>query len=478
MIIGSCETRTLWAAVILSVCLFVSGESNAQSVQAPPGVLDQFSNALKSLSDRVSAAVVEVHVSGYGSEDDNNPDATLVVKQYRIGSGVILDSDGYIITNAHVVKGAKRIRVFLRSAAEASKAPTGKTAVSKSSSVFEAAVIGTDEQTDLAVLKIQAMGLPVIPFGSYEDLRQGQMVIAVGSPLGAHSAVTFGVISSVARQLETDDSSVYIQTDAALNPGNSGGALVDTSGKLVGINTLIMDGERQGLAIPCDIVKFSYEQIRQHGHVSQGDAGFEVQDITPTIAAGLKLSRDSGVIVADVHSGSPAERAGVLPADIILAVDGAVTDSVVEFVNQVHQKHPGQQIVIRVLRGSVVKTATIPLLEKKPQLDLHAPAIEPERSLVAGLGVFVVEVDNTTADSIPGIRQRSGVVVTSKLGAEEGAEGRDKLEIGDIIHSLNGAAVNTIADLRAAISKVKPGDAIVLRVERKRRLLYLALESD
>jgi serine protease Do len=479
--IGSLETRTqqLGAAVILLVvCLFMPGEGDAQSTQSPPGVLDQFSNALRSLSDRVSAAVVEVHVSGYGKDDDNDPDASLVVKQYRIGSGVILDSDGYIVTNAHVVKGAKRVRVFLRSAAAAREAPPGRTAASKSGSVFEAAVIGTDEQIDLAVLKIQATGLPIIPFGSYEDLRQGQMVIAVGSPLGAHSAVTFGIISSVARQLESEDSAVYIQTDAALNPGNSGGALVDTSGRLVGINTLIMDGERQGFAIPCDIVKFSYEQIRRHGQVSQADVGFEVQEVTPTIASGLKLSRDSGVMVADVHPASPAERAGIRPEDIILAVDGRVTDSVVEFLNRVHQKQPGQQVVIQILRGSVVVAATIPLLEKKPQLDLHARTIEPERNLVAGLGVFVLELDGTTAESIPGIRQRSGVVVTSKSAAEEGAEGRNKLEIGDIIHALNGLNINTVADLRAATKNLKPEDAVVLRVERKGKLLYLALENE
>lgn len=280
-----------------------------------------------------------------------------------------------------MVKGAKRIRVFLRPAPRESA--VGKAAATKRGVGFEAALVGIDKQIDLAVLKIQATDLPTIPFGSYGELRPGQMVIAIGSPFGVHSAVTFGVISSIDRQLGSNRSAIYLQTDAALAPGSSGGALVDTGGKLVGINTLIMDGERLGFAIPCNVVRMFYEQIRQDGQVSQPDAGFEVQDLTPLLASGLKLSRESGVLVTDVRPASPADRAGVRPEDIILAVDGRATDRAVDFLNRVQQKHPGQPIALRVLRAKAVLTVTIPLLEKMRKRDSPVPKAEPERNLIA-----------------------------------------------------------------------------------------------
>ncbi len=470
----ACPRRTAFVLLCIFICApIISAQTAAQS---PAGVLDQLSVALKLLCDRVSVAVVEVQASGYGMVGDNDPDAGFVVKQHTTGSGVILDSDGYIVTNAHVVKGAKRIRVFLRQ--EVKGGPPRAAAAIRTGTAYDATVVGTDEQIDVSVLKIQATGLPTLPFGSYEELRPGQMVIAIGSPFGAHSAVTFGIVSSVARQLESDDFAVYIQTDAALNPGNSGGALVDTSGKLVGINALVMDGQRQGFAIPSDIVKFSYEQIRRHGRVSQADIGFDVQEISPEIASGLKLSRDSGVVVADVHPSSSAERAGIRAEDIILTIDGRAIDTVFEFVNHLHRKRPGDHVAIQILRGSAVLRMTVALLEKKPQLDLSTRNIEPERSLIPALGVFVLDVDDNVADSMPGIRQRSGAVVTGKSPTEAGAETLVKFEIGDVIHALNGVSINSVADLRAATSKLKPGDAIVVRVERKRRLLYLAFQND
>ncbi len=471
------DTRRLCnraAIILLLLCVVMPDECLGQRAQPPEGVLDQFSNALQLLAERVSAAVVEIHVSAYGKADDDDPDASLIMRQHITGSGVIVDPNGYVITSAHIVTGAKIVRVFLRGA-------TGgwpQTVFTKSGLALDAAVIGTDEQIDLAVLKINATGLPTLAFADYGNLKPGQMVIAIGSPLGAHSAVTFGIISSVARQLEGNQSATYIQTDAALNPGSSGGALVDASGKLVGINTLIMDGERQGFAIPCDAVKFSYQQIRERGQVSRGDVGFDVQDITPTIAAGLRLQQESGVIVADVPPTSPAERADIRPGDLILAVDGHVVSSVLDFFNRVEQKSPGRPVELQIRRNLKAMSRTVTAQEKKAQPGLSRQTFEPERSLIAPLGVFVLEVDKSTAESVPGIRQRSGVVVAGKSAAQGGTEGQSELEIGDIIHEFNGVNINSVAELRAATRKLQAGDAVVLRVERKRRLLYVAFENE
>ncbi len=470
------QTRKLCkvAVILLLLCLVMPSECHGQKAQPAEGVLDQFSNALELLAERVSAAVVEIHVSAYGNEDDDDPNASLVTRQHIIGSGVIVDPNGYVITSAHIVKGAKRIRVFLRGTVGGRP----QTAFTNSGPALDATVIGTDEQIDLAVLRIHATALPTIAFADYGSLKPGQMVIAIGSPLGAHSAVTFGIISSVARQLEGSQSEIYIQTDAALNPGNSGGALVDASGKLVGINTLALNGERQGFAIPCNVVKFSYQQIRERGQVSRGDVGFDVQDITPTIAAGLRLQRESGVIVADVPPASPAEQADIRPGDLILAVDGRVVNSILEFFNRVEQKSPGRTVELQIWRNPRVMARTVTVLEKKAQPGLYRQTFEPERSLIAALGVFVQEVDKSTAESVPGIRQPSGVVVTGKSAAQAGTEGQNELEIGDIIHELNGVTINTIAELRAATKRLQSGDAVVMRVERKRRLLYLAFENE
>jgi serine protease Do len=249
--------------------------------------LSGLSRDLQALSERVKPAVVQVLITGYAPADGQ------LVKQRASGSGVILDSDGYVITNAHVVQGARRVQVAL--AGLASGPPGARSILKAPGRVVGAVVVGTDLETDLAVLKIDEKGLPVLTFGDSEALRPGELVLAFGSPLGLENSVTLGVVSAVARQVRPEDRMIYVQTDASINPGNSGGPLVDVEGRVVGINTFIYSqsggSEGIGFAAPSNIVRNVFDQIRRTGRVHRGEIGVRVQTVTPTLAAGWGCAR-------------------------------------------------------------------------------------------------------------------------------------------------------------------------------------------
>ena len=450
------------------------------TAQASAGVLDQLSDSLKRLSDQVSPAVVEIRASRYGEpkdkDDDDDPNATMVIKQRVTGSGVILSPDGYIVTNAHVIENAKNIRVFLNHLR-----PSGMAArdfASVSGKFYQAALVGIDDDIDIAVLKIKATGLPTMSLADYEKVKQGEVVVAIGSPLGAHNAITMGVVSSVARQMDSDSRAVYIQTDAALNPGNSGGPLVDTEGRLVGLNTMIVEGERVGLAIPSDIVKYAFDQIRSRGRIRYGDIGLDVQDITPLMAAGLRLSRDEGVIVADVVEGGSAQKANIRPGDVVVGVDGTTINRFVEFVARLYQKQPGSTITLQLLRGHGSFSTILPVTERRGQPEIAEKGAKSERNLIARLGVYAADIKVETGDAMPLLRQPWGVLVTGKSMTEEGSESQSELEVGDVIHSMNGVPVKSAVELRSSAAKLHPGDAIVLHVERKRKLLFVSFQAE
>jgi serine protease Do len=242
---------------------------------------------LEALAKRVSPAVVKILVTGYGPVAPYGHRETAVIgRQHGIGSGAIVDANGYIITNAHVVAGAQRVRVVLTPESGERK-PTLEPARPR---ILNAQIAGVDRDTDLALLKVEATGLPALPMGDYRKLRKGQIVLAFGSPEGLEDSVTVGVVSSVMRQPDPDQPMIYIQTDAAVNPGNSGGPLVDVDGNLVGINTFILSesggNEGIGFAIPSVIVRFVYREILAHGHVHRPQIGADVQAISPALAAG------------------------------------------------------------------------------------------------------------------------------------------------------------------------------------------------
>jgi len=284
--------------------------AQAAAPARPVQDLAGLSRDLQALSDRVKPAVVQVLTTGYAAADGQ------LVTQRATGSGVILDPDGYVITNAHVVQGARRVQVAL--AGLASGPPGARSILKAPGRVVGAVVVGTDLETDLAVLKIDEKGLPVLTLGDSEALRPGELVLAFGSPLGLENSVTLGIVSAVARQVRPEDRMIYVQTDASINPGNSGGPLVDGQGRVVGINTFIYSqsggSEGIGFAAPSNIVRNVFDQIRRTGRVHRGEIGVRVQTVTSALAAGLGLRQDWASCSPTFPPAAPPPRLACAPA--------------------------------------------------------------------------------------------------------------------------------------------------------------------
>ena len=478
----SCRRRTR-GLLLLASCFLAAGSLPAQTQpeNERKKLLEQFSESLDELTARVSPAIVQVLVTGYGPlEEKNKGEASRIGRQRILGSGVILDPDGYIITNAHVVKGAQRVRVLLTPRS----APDSQLRTSLGSGEHAppliAKIIGVSPSMDLAVLKIEAKGLSTLPFADYTKLKKGQLVLAFGNPEGLENTVTMGVVSAVARQPDPDSSNVYIQTDAPINPGNSGGPLVDAQGQLVGINTFILteSGGSQGLgfAIPSSVVQFVYEQLRKFGRVHRSIIGVQLQEITPSLAAGLNLKKQDGVIVSDVLPGGSAEKAGVKIQDILLTIDGRSIGSVPIADMIISTKPAGTLVKVEVLRGAEKLTLDITVTEQKTDADHLADLVDPEKSLVAKLGIFGIEINEKLAEDLEDLRIPSGVIVAATSADTTGAD--TDLQPGDVIHSVNGRHIETLDGLRAALSAIPAGASGVLQIERDGRLMYVTFEMD
>jgi len=467
-----------WAGIVMMGLVTLS--ARAQSLRPAPGsgLLQQLNSSMESLTQRVSPAVVQVLVTAYAPvEQHGRADTALIGRQHNLGSGVIVDPDGYIITNAHVVEGAERVRVVL-SSPEADGTPAET--LDAKLTTLNARVLGGNKDTDLALIKVEATGLPYLPFGRYADLRQGQMVFAFGSPEGLGNSVTMGVISSVARQPDPDHPMIYIQTDAPINPGNSGGPLVDIDGKLVGINTFILTqgggNEGIGFAIPSMVVHYVYGQLRDHGHVHQGMIGATVQTITPALAAGLDLPLNQGLIVSDVNPGSPAEGAGLKIGDIVLTLNGKPVTSLALFEASFMLPVNLGPLQVEIQRESEKIPLQIPVVERKDELDRLADALDPRQNLVPKLGILGIQIDQRLAAMLPGLRMPSGVIVAARTTWSASLD--VGLMTGDVIHSLNGVPIVSVEALRSGILRLQPGDAAVLQLERDGKLQYLAFEME
>ena len=462
------------AAVLLGTLAF------AMSAQAASGkdLLHQMDSSVVSLVQQVSPSVVQVLVSGYGEvEQHGHTDTALIGRQRSLGSGFIVDPEGYIITNAHVVEGAVRVRVVLFSS-ENSISPHAT--LRSKPTTMDARVLGVHAETDLALLKIEASGLPALPFGRYQDVRQGQLVFAFGSPEGLANSVTSGVVSSIARQADPDRPMVYIQTDAPINPGNSGGPLVDVDGKVVGINTYILTegggNEGIGFAIPSSVVRRIYGQLRKQGHVHREEIGAAVQTITPTMASGLGLPQDYGVIVSDVVPKGPADAAGLKVKDVILTLDKRPVINVPQFAAAFQWREEPAPLELEVLRGGEKIPLEIEVVERRGEMDRLADSLDPVKDLVPSLGIIGVQIDAKISALVPDLRMASGVIVAARTAF--GATVDSGLETGDVIHELNGVAIISLETLSAGIKQIKPGDPVVLQIERDGQLQYLAFEME
>jgi serine protease Do len=453
--------------------------ATAQTREAPRSadVLHQLNEAIEDLVQRVSPTVVQILVTGYGAAEETEHGQTdlLVGRRRAIGSGVIVDPEGYIITNAHVVNGAQSIEVLV----PPPPAPTASGAATDGpqSRSFHARVVGTSREIDLAVIKIDAHALPALSIrNNMRPARQGEMVFAFGSPEGLRNTVTMGVVSAVARQPDPDSPLVYVQTDTPINPGNSGGALVNANGELVGINTFILSssGGNQGLgfAIPEGVVASAYPQLVKFGHIHQPAIGALVQTITPELAAALRLKRDFGVIISDISPGGPADTAGIKIQDVILNVDGVPISSLPQFAQSLYLHKTGDQAALEILRGADRLKINVGLAERPHKEDNLVDLADPVKNLVRPLDILGVELTLELAHSLLDLRIPTGVIVAARtLGTRTG---EIPLQTGDVIHGLNGDPITSLDGLRAALAAIKPGEPVVLQIERHEQIFYVS----
>lgn len=473
-------SRTTSSLGILSLCfgLGVSPVLAQVGDERPAASLIQLSDAFQELTERVSPAVVQIFTAAYGPLTSAEGGGRVVGQQRRGGSGVLLSDDGYIITNAHVVEGARRLQVLLPIPAVPDA--TSRSILKPVGKREDARIVGIDWETDLAVLKIEGSGLPHLPLGDSDELRAGQLVLAFGHPLGLENTVTMGVISAVARQLRLEDPMVYVQTDAPTNPGNSGGPLVNADGEVIGINTLILSqsggSEGIGFAAPSNIVRNVYEQIRESGRVRRGEIGVNAQTITPTVAAGLGLIREWGVILGDVYPGSPAQRAGLRLGDVITTLNGKPMENGRQFDVNLYNAPIGSTVTLEVRRGLDRLSVMVPVVERRDDPGRLFEFVSPDRNLISELGILAVQIDRRVAGMLPWLRTQRGVVVVARaVGARSQ---RDGLRPGDAIHAINGVSISTLADVRAILTQLGAGDPVVFQVNRRGQGMFVGFEFE
>jgi len=462
-------------ATLLTVSLS-SGRVRAQGRST--NELRKTDQSVGALIRKVSPSVVQILVSGYGQVEESEHGNTGVVigRQRAIGSGFIIDPSGYIITNAHVVKGAQRVQVVLSSA---NSDDSSDAALASKTSLVPARIIGVTSEIDLALLKVDAAGLRALKLASYRNLQQGESVFAFGSPEGLRNTVTRGIISAVARQTDPDATMVYIQTDAAINPGNSGGPLVNVDGEVVGVDTFILSqsggNEGLGFAIPCSVVNIAYQQLRKFGHLHRPEIGIVVQTITPTLAEGLKLPRNFGVVISDVLPGGPAEAAGVRIGDVLLAIDGKAASSVPYVAFHLMSRESGDKVHLDILRGTLRLGFDVALMEPPKDMDQITALADPEKNLVPALGILAIEIDERIAAMVPELRDPFGIIVAARAA---GTTAEVPLTAGDVIRTLNGEPMTTLERLRNALKALPPGAAVVLQIQRDQKLTYVAFTLD
>ncbi|MGC1975848.1 MAG: PDZ domain-containing protein, partial [Candidatus Sulfotelmatobacter sp.] len=329
-------------------------------------------------------------------------------------------------------------------------------------------------------LKIDDKDLPTLVQLAQQRPRVGQLVFAIGSPEGLQNSVTMGVVSAVARQADPDKPLTYIQTDAPINPGNSGGPLVDMNGAVLGINTFILSegggSEGLGFAIPARIVDFVYRSLRKYGHVHRTEIDAVAEEITPTMADGLKLAQRWGVIIADVKPGGPAAAADLRIQDIVLTADDRRIETLPQLSSALYLHRLDKLLKLEILRGDEKITLYVPAIEHRDEMDQLFDAADPEKSLISRLGILATDLTDDLRSKIGTLRIPSGVVVLGR--AADLILPDTGLETGDIIHALNTTPIASMDGLRAAFLPLKAGDPVVLQVERSDGLTYLSFEME
>jgi serine protease Do len=427
---------------------------------------------LEALARQVSPSVVQVIASGYTTGS-----GSLLSRAQASGSGVIVDGEGWIVTNTHVVEGARAVQVDLL---QPRPPGTAGSILPPGSRRVPAQVVGADRETDIAVLRVEEDGLPALEMGDSDDLQQGQLVLAFGSPLGLENSASIGVVSSVARQLEPEAPMIYVQTDASINPGNSGGPLVDVRGRMVGLNTLIASqsggNEGIGFAAPSNIVRAVFEQIRDRGRVRRGIIGVKAQTITPALATGLRLGTGAGVVLSDVLPSGPAALAGLRIGDVVLALDGKPMENARQLDVNLYRRAPGDTVTLTIARDGGRRDVTVDVVERHRDPDRFLSLVTPERNLIPRLGILALELDPALVRAVGPLRGKEGVLVAAR--ASSGLTTDDSLQVGDVIYAVNGVSVRGLAELRSAVTAPPSGEPLVLQVERNGTLLYVVVEVE
>lgn len=365
------------------------------------------------------------------------------------GSGFIFESEGYIITNHHVVEGSDQVIVRLADRRE-----------------FEAELIGSDPQSDIALLKIEASNLPTLKFGNAKELRAGEWVVAIGSPFNFEQSVTAGIVSAKGRSTSAQQYVPFIQTDVAINPGNSGGPLLNLDGEVVGINSWILSssGGYIGLSfsIPIETASRAVQQLREHGKVSRGLLGVVVGPISREMAEAMDLDRPVGALVNSVTKDSAADRAGVQPGDVILEFDGEPIELSSDLPPMVGSNPPGKEVELLVSRNGNSKTFDVTLDSLDPGEDGELQASNPESSQANALGIAV---ESITADQRQALGDPEGGVLISDI--ESDAAYRAGLRRGDVVLMINSTTISAVDSFNETVESLVEGKAVALRIMRQ-----------
>lgn len=366
-------------------------------------------------------------------------------KQRSLGSGFIIDKEGYIVTNNHVIEDADKIKVKLKNGNE-----------------FDAEIVGRDSNTDIALIKIKSKNdLPVVKLGDSDALKVGQWVVAIGSPFGLEHTVTAGIVSAKGRIIGSGPYDDFIQTDASINPGNSGGPLINMKGEVIGINSaIIASGQGIGFAIPINHAKRIVDQLKSSGEVTRGWLGVGIQDLSEELAEYYGIKDKKGVLITEVFPGDPADEAGIKPKDIVLSINGKKVENNRELSKLIADTSVGDTVKIKVLRNGIEKIFRVKIVKREDErIAGHTPSIGNNYEL----GLRVSELTPEIVRRF-NIAETGGIIVIDVESESQGAEAG--VRIGDIIKEINHQPIETIKDYKKAIKKLKKGDSILMFIKR------------
>jgi serine protease Do len=466
---GSVVAKTMSHDSVAEAPIFAMPAANAPHVgslttsYAPiikgvlPEVVSITSSRMVKTDDSMEGSSNSPFQQFFGNQMPNTP-VPQEQQEKGLGSGVIIGTNGYILTNNHVVDGATDVKVDLNDKRE-----------------FQAHIVGRDAKTDIAVLKIDADHLPAISMGDSSKSQVGDLVFAIGDPFGVGQTATMGIVSATGRaNLGIEEYEDFIQTDAPINPGNSGGALINAQGELIGINTAILSrtGGNQGIgfAIPVNLARHEMEEIIKTGHVVRGWLGATIQDVTPALAKGFGMDRAEGVVISDVAPNSPAAKAGLMSGDVVMSIDGQPVASSADLRMRVSQAGPGASVPMSIRRGSSTMNITAKLGELPPDQGATS-STDSAKSTMSGL-----EVENLTS----GLREQlhvssetHGVAVSQVDPSSTAAAGG--VRQGDVIEEVNHHPVASVSEFEQAMHDAS-GKTILIHVVRGGTGLYLAIE--